>query len=189
MSDKRCFLVVGPESSGNRLLASLLVRAGCKGKGATFQPFDKTLPNEESPVVVIRSFPHGDVWLDLEKIIAKLLTRGYNVVVLVTVRNAVAVIGSQIKRGHSLTEDLAEYQNNRAYAHIYNSLMNYGVHSFTIPYESIILHPEESVKALLKLLRLPQVTKGRVQVEGISRDIEDQNLKHYKAFLEEGNED
>src|SRR3546814_19324561 len=75
MADKRCFLVVGPESAGNRLAAAVLVRAGCVGHASTVQVWDRTLPEGETPAVVIRSFPHGDDWPDLGALLSTLHAR------------------------------------------------------------------------------------------------------------------
>src|SRR3546814_10009736 len=83
MADKRCFLVVGPESAGNRLAAAVLVRAGCVGHASTDQVWDQTLPEGETPAVVIRSFPHGDDWPDLGALLSTLHARGYVVTVLI----------------------------------------------------------------------------------------------------------
>jgi hypothetical protein len=101
------YLVAGFESSGNRLLASILVRSGCAGEASTNQPPLDRLPPPERPLVVIAheqptaerlAAPHGQA---VARWIAALNGRGYDPVrVLVIVREPVANIRSAIARGH-----------------------------------------------------------------------------------------
>ena len=48
------YIVAGVNSSGNRLLASILVRSGCAGEGSTNQPmrFDAIPPPQQSVVII-----------------------------------------------------------------------------------------------------------------------------------------
>ena len=88
------YRVAGFESSGNGLLASILVRSGCAGEASTDQPTPDELPPPKRPLVVI---DHDEV----ARWIAALRGRGYDPVrVLVIVRERIANIRSAITRGH-----------------------------------------------------------------------------------------
>lgn len=175
---KQCYLVVGPESSGNRLLAGVLIRAGCVGDATTAQRWDKTLPETETPAVVIRSYPHGDIWPDLREIAAILQERGYKVTVLITVRNPVAVISSQVKRRRAKTARDSESAIRKAYKMIMEQVG--GLEFHMIPYETIIHGGDDALKGILRTLNLPPNVSGPVIVDGHARTITDQNQKHFR---------
>lgn len=135
-------IVCGPESSGNRLLTSLLVQAGCKGCGHTSQPFDgpgfslalpKDLPKK---LVYFRSLPHGGVWIDLAADIGKLRSAGYNVSVLVTCRDQRAQELSQ-QQTHERTA--SEYRANyrKAYLHAFSAIIATEAEYLMVPYSSL----------------------------------------------------
>lgn len=89
------YIIAGPVSSGNRLLASILIRSGCYGS-STAQQIDRTseIPAPKRPFVIIRHVDTAD-WINA------LQETGYdNVVVIVIIREPIAHIGSMIKNGH-----------------------------------------------------------------------------------------
>jgi len=171
---KRCYLVVGPESAGNRLLASLLVRAGCIGTASTDQQWT---PEKETPCVLIRSYPHGDTWPSLHQLKRQLEDKEYEVFTLVTVRHPVALLKSQVNRGHAEDLGLAASQMRQAYIRIFSELSG---HFYVVPKESLVLHPREAVRALLHLIGLPGITDGPLVIEGRERHISDENWNHYE---------
>ncbi len=93
------FIVCGPESSGNRLLGAILVRAGLWGSGSTDQPTDWKIPVER-PVMIIS---HHQVreWVDL------LRPMGHKVTLLIPVREAHACASSMVAWGHLKSFDRA----------------------------------------------------------------------------------
>lgn len=111
---KQAYIVAGPESSGNRALARLLIDAGCLGSTEFDHPWMKEeLPKDETPAVVIRSFPHGNAWPDIAGLFIVLRGRGYSVRVLVPVRAIMDVIRSQLVRhGHPSELAWANYQES-----------------------------------------------------------------------------
>lgn len=179
---KRCYLVTGPESAGNRLLAASLVAAGCEGLGATFQPYHDRLPTTEKNAVVIRSMPHGHDWPDLIGICAELEGRGYRVHVLVTARDHHCMIDSQVET-HGHPEETAVSNAARAYREIFDALAIVDADYTVVPYESLVLHPKAARERLLARLGLPLRVPETLRVEGVHGPIEDGNAKHYEAAV------
>lgn len=92
---KKAFVVCGPESSGNRLVAAILVRAGCWGEGSTNQP--KTV--QDIPVDATHI-----VWIKhhcLEDTVKKLRFAGFTeITLIVVIREPEANCRSMVKNGH-----------------------------------------------------------------------------------------
>lgn len=174
----RCFLVVGPERSGNRLVASILVAGGCQGEGATFQPFRRLLPTTEDPAVMIRSLPHGTRWPNLGAIHRKLRARGYDVTVIAVCRDMACTVGSQVASG--VASELAEANIQRAYRDVFRFAGRAAVDLVVVPYESLVLHPVGAPAALLRRLGLGPVKLDAVTVEGLLGPISDRNAQYYE---------
>lgn len=173
---RRCFLVVGPESAGNRLTAAVLVAAGCAGDASTHQRWADTLPDgSDELAVVIRSFPHAGRWPNLWRITRDLKTTGYRVTALVTARHPFALYRSQTERGHHLDDAEAYNATRRAYAEIIRGLPT--TEWYLVPYESLC--ESGGPEALCRLLELP-VPRGIRTVGTGVRGIRSQNAKHYR---------
>ena len=176
---KRCFLVVGPEGSGNRLLTGILVRAGCHGAATAHHAWrlNEALPTDETPVAVIRSFPHGGEWPDLPVILATLRHSGFLVTVLVTCRDWSAGRPGRMERGH-LGDDATQ---QAAYRRIFAGL---GTTPFRlVSYESLVLHPERAVAHLLADIGLSAERAGDIVVEGRAGQIIDHNAVRYGVAI------
>lgn len=94
------YIIAGPVSSGNRLLASILIQSGCYGS-STAQQIDRTneIPVPKQPLVLIKhtSIAH---W------VRALQETGYgNVVIIVLIREPIANVDSMIRNEH--------YQNTK----------------------------------------------------------------------------
>lgn len=165
---KCAYLVVGAESSGNRMLASLLIAAGCEGGTAFDHPLMHDLPIEEDPVVLVRSYPHGNEWPDLASIYRTLRDRGYMVRVLVAVRDPHCTIRSQVTRRHHPPE-LAWSNYHRAYLDIFRQLGEVNVWYALVPYGALVARPREAAHELLATLDLPAAEVP----------MEDRNASHY----------
>jgi hypothetical protein len=171
VTPRTCFLVVGPESAGNRLLAALLVSAGCHGDGSTAQRWDPGLPTGISPAVVIRSFPHGGQWIDLRHVYDGLRIAGYKrVVTLVTVRHPVAMARSQVRRGHAHHIKDAEVRIERAYLRIVPRIQS---PFLLVPYEALVAGEASRRELLLSMGLTPG--PGPWMVEGELVDVVDRN--------------
>lgn len=162
-SERRAFLVCGPESAGNRTLAALLVSAGCIGDASTAQPYDGTRwPAGESPVVLIRSVPHGEQWPDLGVVCTELEGRGYEVTALVPARDAFCMAVSQVERGHQRSREEALAVAGQAYRRIFGTLPA-DVRTIVVTYESLVLHGPRAAIALLREIGLgPPVAPLRI---------------------------
>jgi len=100
---KRAFLVLGPESAGNRLVTRCLISAGCEGDGDHEQRFDEPdgLVGAADLIVIRRSMPHGDAWPHLDGLLDRLKSHGYHDVrVLAMIRTHYCMIRSQVIAGH-----------------------------------------------------------------------------------------
>lgn len=177
----KCFIVCGPESSGNKMIAQILIEAGgCFGdadykqrldKGYDVAPFGKN-------VVLIRSFPHGSAssgdrrWPDLhnEKEWAEL--NGYEVVFIAITRAWLPTEKSQMDHGHVGTNDHAQKNLTEAMPNIMSQIQKHDLDYVLLTYESFVLHPDHETNVLLQRLGLPMLSH-------IGPDIKDENLKHY----------
>ncbi len=83
----RAFLVLGPESAGNRFITGYMIAAGCRGDAGHDQRLDLCLENPQvlkdfgEPLVWRRSLPYQAeekrCWPDLEQMLARLTRFGY----------------------------------------------------------------------------------------------------------------
>lgn len=174
---KRCFVIAGPESSGNRLLAAILIRAGCRGDASTDQRWDSELPTDETPAVIIRSFPHGEEWPDLQAINTELEARGYAITTLITVRHHSATVRSQVSRGHATGLSEAAAQIREAYTRIFAKV---SIDYMIVPYAVLIYESDKAIATMLEDLGLPPITEGDLMIDGEPAFISNQNAKHYE---------
>jgi hypothetical protein len=177
---KRAYLVLGPESSGT---PKVLIDAGCFGDGEHDQRLDKkqdqsreildetALPEDDTPVVWRRSYPHGGKIVDISKAVRQLQSKGYEVFAVVTTRDWYPMIQSQLKDRQHANSEMEALQNVRdAYRNIFQYLPP-TIPYFMASYDSIGRYRR---KALRRLLELLQLTKPRLVNNSI-----DGNAKWY----------
>ncbi len=180
---KKAYLVLGPESSGTRLITRLLIDAGCFGDGDHEQRLDKqddeskelleeaALPHDETPVVWRRSYPHAERWVDISRAVGQLRERGYAVSAVLTTRDWFPMIQSQ-RNGHPhvLNEEIGLRNVRQAYRTIFRYLPE-DVPFVMASYESIVRYRRRAVRKLLEMLQLlpPRLVHS----------IEDGNAKWY----------
>jgi len=170
---KRAFLVLGPESSGTRLMTCLLISAGCYGDDGHEQRLDHGLPVAEPLIVWRRSLPHRGEWPDLRAIIRNLKGAGYETTALVMSRDWHALVQSQLAAPHALDTETALAQIRQAYALIFYMLHVTDTPSEIVNLEALIQRPNEVAGHLMQRLGLPQPT-------GV--EIYDANAKYYSAL-------
>ncbi len=181
-----CYLVVGPESAGNRMLAACLLASGCEGEATARGSggYNERLPDGEDRAVVIRTFPHGGRWPHLDGILEVLLGRYDLVTVLVTCRHPVALWGSQVGRGHVSTAAEAHDNSRQAWVLIMAALGRHwgvkGLEWFLVPYESL---EGGGAAELCRQLQLPG-SLDLVEVEGERVPLENRNRRHFTTRME-----
>ena len=148
---KRAFLVLGPESSGNRFVTRCLMAAGCDGDGDHDQRFDKTLDGAKDTIVWRRSLPYGGgdgrVWPDLDTMLKKLKARDYRVRVVALLRNQYCTEKSQVGK-HVQTYKESAYNIASATRRIASFILENDLEAHYITYESVIHNWEAFARVL-----------------------------------------
>ena len=135
----RAFFVIGPESSGTRMVTDALIRAGVYGQPGHSQEMDNLdFCGRPEQIVFRRSVPHGDLWPDLHRIIRRMRESGYSVVPIVTYRDKDFCVRSQLRVGHQETESGARANYYLAYKHIYKHLATCGLLPAVCHYSSFV---------------------------------------------------
>ena len=164
---KEAYLVFGAESSGNHLVADILINAGCLGhsgdhpdwhgdfKGWTdAQPWDESPPTDETPIVWRRSIPHGGEWISIAAFIKTIKERGYEVKCVVVIRELHPTVESQLKWRHVQSRDQGVSNIARAYLHIFTHIARADVPFVVTSYEALVNYPEAQ-DLLLEELGIP----------------------------------
>src|SRR5258708_1012665 len=124
----KSFLVVGPESSGTRMVTDALIKAGVVGQsGHTHEMDDLDFFGRPDQIVLRRSVPHGGLWPDLSRIVRRMTEAGYVVSPVVTYRDKDFCVRSQLRVGHQDTESRARANYYWAYKHIFKHLAACGL--------------------------------------------------------------
>lgn len=174
---KRAFLVLGPESTGTRLLTSQLLAGGCSGDASHDQPYDSGEFGDADPIVWRRSFPWtvDRLWPDVGTDLLPLLhASGYQVSrALVTTRDWYATAKSQVRQQHVSSEAVALKNITIAYREIFRQLAEHGIEALVVSYEAMTSYKELAVRKLLRELGLdPQAQL---------RPIQDESRKYYNV--------
>ncbi len=140
---KRAFLVLGPESCGNRIVTQCLIAAGCDGDPEHEQRFDKPdgLFGASHLIVWRRSLPHGRAWPDLYGILERLRLNGYaDVRVFAVLRTHYCAVRSQVdgREKHAVSYDEAERNIAGALRRIASFVLENNLPVRWITYESIV---------------------------------------------------
>lgn len=149
----RAFLVLGPESSGTRLMTRLLITAGCYGDDGHKQRLDEHIPDNEPLIVWRRSVPHDGQYPDLAKMVKGLRAVGYVVTAVIMSRDWHAMAESQVNAPHTRSKKVAAANTRDAYRHIF-AYLPYQVPYELVNYESLTRRPETAVKRLYERLGL-----------------------------------
>lgn len=100
METKKAYVVVGPESSGTRMLTEALIRCGIEGGEGHYQAVDNQLGNPPDVFVIRRSLPHGGQWPPLLRMKKRLLDKGYELIPIAIYRDERITALSQIRNSH-----------------------------------------------------------------------------------------
>lgn len=176
--EKRAFFVVGPESTGTRVLTRLLIANGCYGDGGHEQRIDLEIGShsskfrEYSMIVYRRSVPHDGDSPPIRWIISRLRAAGFRVLVLLTVRDFYCTTQSHILRTHAKDEESAFQRISSAYNWIFSELSQSGVSTIVVPFEAAVLHEPSRWKLLQYLGITTQNTTDNTVVR-------DENRKYF----------
>ncbi len=155
---KRAFFILGAEASGTMLLTDAIRSAGVYGDSGHRQRLDSLefadAPNE---IVFRRTCPHGDGWPNIVDLATKLITSGYRVEPILTIRNVIMNIESQVRRGHAATHRIAHDSINHANELIYSQLAEIGLYPMVVSFEAFVRR-EEVRKSFFRLLGLADPT-------------------------------
>ena len=146
---KKCYLVLGLESSGTRFLTKLLILNGCYGSDRHHQPLD-SLNFVGAPDVIVfrRSIPHAMKLPDLVEIRRRLMTAGYTIVPILIFRLPDYVLASQVRNGHIRRVGQGLRNCTDAFREVFPQLSNIPV---VISYEALV-HCKEYRHRILKYL-------------------------------------
>lgn len=167
---KTAYLVIGPESSGTRMMTKILIEAGCAGDHDYFQKWD-TQKFFGEKVVWRRSVPHAGQWISSGFMINRSINEGYTPKLIIMNRDWAPVIESQVAYKHSKDHVTALTKVKRAYKEIYDGLHSRNVDFIVISYESLIQRPSQVLKELSSFTNLPI---------NINHSIKDGNEKWFK---------
>ena len=181
MANPKAVIVVGPESSGNRLMTKLLVLSGCDGDGEQEQRFDEYVPEAaDRNIVWLMSVPLGSIQRpDLNYRAKSLQDKGYEVSAIVMARDWFPTHRSQMFF-MKIEHFEAVERIRRAYLHIFRQLDICCVPFVMATYESLLMNKEKTMKMILDMLELPH---GDIDKAG--EIIFDANEKYYD-WKEEG---
>lgn len=135
------YLVVSPESNGNRYMVSLLLAAGCYGRADHYQPLDdrrsdrqrwpdhllaaRHWPNDARRArcqALHRSLPHNHVWPRLDVLLGEVRAAGYTPRVLIMLRREDVAVRSQLAQRHVRSAAEAAQNIARAQRHLVEAL-------------------------------------------------------------------
>jgi len=120
-----------------------------------------------------RSLPHGgrEEWPDLRLMIKALRRRGFEVWVVVILRDWLVTAKSQVRRGMAASVDEALERIHRSVLSSLEAIKHESVAWHVVLYESLVLHPHSATSQLFKHLDLTLPAKFEKPV--------DMNLKYY----------
>lgn len=154
---KTAFFILGPESSGTRMLTKAFCTVGVYGDFKHKQRMDD-LDFSKTPekIVLRRSLPHGDQWPLISETIASMKQAGYGVVVpIIILRDKEATANSQLRHAHAKTVPEANGSIQFAVDFAYKELSQAGLYPIVVCYEPFVKH-EGVRKAFFRSVGLPE---------------------------------
>lgn len=166
---KKAFLVVGPESSGTKLLTQLFIEVGYIGSSGDNQFFDghdhNTLSKYTENIVWRSSLPHGKAWIDIKERKIKCEKAGFKVYVIGIAREMSSTIQSQLKIRHTSSLEEAFINYTAAFV-IIAKVMDY-----FITYEDLVVDYKSAMKRMFSFLN----------IKGCDEKINELNISIYNA--------
>lgn len=176
---KRLFLVCGPESAGNRLVAAYLHRAGVEIDASTTPQLPEASGSAAQDVGLI---VHYEPKLSRAVEAARKNRREVRMVVLT--REIGALVASMVERGHVTCRSDAIQRARLAHMGAMEVAIRFDLPFVDVSYESLVLHPKPTVRHMLRVLDLPTDnldSEIMVQRQAASPVPVDRNADRYAA--------
>jgi hypothetical protein len=139
---KTAYFVMGPESSGTRMMTQAFCSLGIHGDFDHGQRLDNLeFSGQPERIVFRRSFPHGDDWPDPADLVRRMQAAGYEVVPVLMIRDLIANIDSQVRSGHAATHRIAHDSVVHAYQLIHTGLAEVGLYPAVVCFEPFTRSP------------------------------------------------
>ena len=134
---KKAFFIIGPESSGTRMMTQAFIALGAYGDGGHQQKLSKEGFGGGHPMIAVRrSVPHGVKMPDITQIIKELRKHGYQVFPIIIVRDKDKCAASQLKNGHAKTLQEAKDSIKTSVNFIHSHLANFpNLYAYFVQYE------------------------------------------------------
>jgi hypothetical protein len=153
---KIAYFILGPESSGTRMITKAFCSLGIYGDHKHRQRMDDlNFAKTPASIVLRRSLPHGELWPAIADTITLMKRGGYqHVVPILIIRDKDATVKSQLRHVHEKDEEVS--RNNVAYSidHTYRDLAKIGLLPTIICYEPFVKY-EHVRKLFFDSLGLP----------------------------------
>lgn len=153
---KTAYFVLGPESSGTKMLAKAFCTIGIYGDFKHKQRMDN-LDFSKTPdrIMLRRSMPHGDNWPAIADTIGLMKEAGYhNINVILIYRDKDCTVKSQIRHSHASEDPEARTNIEFAIDYAYKQLSSIGILPYIICYEPFVKY-EEVRKTFFNFFGLP----------------------------------
>jgi hypothetical protein len=139
---KIAYFVMGPESSGTRMMTQAFISVGAYGDGGHWQKLDKGFIGAPDKIVFRRSLPHGKNWTQIHKFINRMKQAEYQIInPILIVRDKEVTAKSQIKNKHVKTIEQGYENITKAIDHVYRELALVGMTPTVIHYEPFVNRP------------------------------------------------
>ena len=169
---KRVFIIIGPESSGTRVVTRLFIKAGCFGEGKHLQALDKFIKGEiknlkkfsgnADTIVFRRSIPHGvnPVWIKFNQIEKLFTEQGYKVFWIVTMRDWSSLARSKVRRGHKKNLKEAKESVKKEYSYIASGLVS-RTNYYMLMISDLFKKPKETLRRMVEWIEF-EIPDGAV---------------------------
>ena len=136
---RRAFYIVGPESSGTRMLIKSFIRVGVHGDAGHTQTMDcMDFSNFPDDIVFRQSIPHGRCMPLIGKITSRIESFDYKVFHVVIDREDKYLLLSKVKRGHQPDMGSAVKRLPRERKYIAEQMKDMGVQPALVQYENFV---------------------------------------------------
>ena len=153
---KRVFYIIGPESSGTRMLAKAFIRSGVFGDSSHTQRMDfLNFAGYPDDIMFRNSIPHAHVMMPIAEITGIMEGFGYNVYHVLIDREDYYMELSQVKRGHQPSVESARESIALARKHIASQIDELRVHPALVQYEQFVGKAAER-RVLFESYSLPE---------------------------------